>query len=73
MKARHEFKFEFDFKEYLRTYFAAMAMQAFITNGTAYTEKGEKSNNPYWISINALRYADELLNQLEKTEKTETK
>lgn len=59
MKARHEFESEKEYKEYLRKYFAGLAMQGLIAKYTGQMV-GAKGLIPQ-----AVEYADELLKALE--------
>lgn len=59
MKSRQDFTTEEDYSEYLRTYFAAMAMQGLITG---FDKDGILSK--YELVQRAVQYADELLIQL---------
>lgn len=59
MKARHEFDSDEEYQKYLRTYFAAMAMQGILAN-TNRTESYEDA------TIFSVGYADALINELNK-------
>ena len=55
MKARHEFDSDLAYNEYLRTYFAAMAMQGIIAKeGYPSQELGERSTAAADALITAL-------------------
>ena len=64
MKSRNEFTTKEEYNEYLRTYFAGLAMQAMISNPNIIRPK-ESDEDFIWFSERAIRYADELLKQLE--------
>lgn len=59
MKSKSDFNSKEEYHNYLRTYFAGLAMQGlFSDNSRTYRSANE-------ICIDALEVADELLNQLE--------
>ena len=62
MKARHEFESDNDYLEYLRTYFAAMAMQGWISSwGVSHTDDAID------ISTRSTACADALIKALNET------
>ena len=65
MKARHEFTSEKEWLEYLKTYFAAMAMQVLLVR---YVENGMYGNqiNYPMVEQAAVMQADALINELNK-------
>jgi hypothetical protein len=65
MKAKHEFPYKEDYKEYLKTYFAGLAMQGLC----ATPDKGTFSKiEDFYIKTaeHSIKIADELLKQLEQ-------
>lgn len=60
MKSRDDFKTDGEYREYLRKYFAALAMQGLLSNG------GQVNHQV--VAAFAIRTADALLLELEKTE-----
>ena len=66
MKSRQDFESEIKYKEYIRTHFAALAMQ-----GLSSIRIGSGANQEAVIECDAkaaVQYADALLSELEKTE-----
>ena len=64
MKSRNEFTTKEEYNEYLRIYFAGLAMQGLISNPNIVRPK--KSDKEFKdFSEKAIKYADELLKQLE--------
>ena len=61
MKARHEFNTEQEWLEYIRCYFAAMAMQGMLA---AFSDSYHAS--PENTAQLAVKYADALIEQLNK-------
>lgn len=69
MKARHEFKTDQQYREYLKTYFSAMAMQGL----TSLQNKGTfpSMEDAYKkLAHNSANYADALLKELEQSPAT---
>jgi hypothetical protein len=64
MKAKHEFPYKEDYKEYLKTYFAGLAMQGLLANQYSIDKHNEAEIN--WIAKHSIMQADELLKQLEQ-------
>ena len=64
MKSRNEFTTKEEYNEYLRTYFAGLAMQAMISNPNIIRPK-ESDEEFKYFSERAIKYADELLKHLE--------
>ncbi len=62
MKARHEFESDLDYRLYLRTYFAAMAMSGCL--GSAYIDGRSFSYTN--IAEESVQYADALIEALNK-------
>jgi len=62
MKARHEFESDEAYRDYLRTYFAAMAMQGVLSHNNPNNYKPNQSEDIVRLSI---ALSDELLKQLE--------
>lgn len=58
MKSKNEFASEKEYNEYLRKYFAGLAMQGFISSG-------KHNSIPSDICKTSIKLADELLKQLE--------
>ena len=71
MKSRNEFTTTEEYNEYLRIYFAGLAMQGMLSNsGTSNYLKGNIDLLvPELVSKFAIEYADELLKQLETSNK----
>ena len=66
MKSRNEFTTNEEFNEYLRIYFAGLAMQGLLANcNGGMTSGGSHVFSPDGISELAVLHADELLKQLE--------
>ena len=63
MKARFEFHSEKEYKEYLKTYFAAMAMQGICASGA----NDFNTDHVQQIAEIAVKQADALLTALDKT------
>ena len=63
MKARHEFFNKEQYEEYLRTYFAAMAMQGMLVNYVNHGHYGNSTEYPM-VSEQAVFAADALINAL---------
>ena len=66
MKSRDDFKTDGEYREYLRKYFAAMAMQGLSSIRVGYGANQDKVIDGD-VQI-AVKYADALLSELEKTE-----
>jgi hypothetical protein len=68
MKARHEFRFEKDYFQYLHTIYMINAMQGVITQNLMYTETDEieERNQPEEIYRRSKEYADYFIEQLKK-------
>ena len=66
MKARHEFTSEKEWLEYLKTYFAAMAMQGLLAGHYEYFKGNDDVSVPNSIAEYAVRNADALINELNK-------
>ena len=65
MKSRNEFTTNEEYNEYLRIYFAGLALQGMISNPI--TVRPKKSDEEFKdFSERAIKYADELLKQLEE-------
>lgn len=60
MKSKQEFSKQEEYKEYLKFYFAGIAMQGIIANAP----NGQLSNSKQGVSL-SIQWADELLKQLE--------
>lgn len=58
MKPRHEFHDQQDYHEYLRTYFAAMAMQAILS-------RPDWDMSFKYVAQDAINEADQLLKRLD--------
>ena len=66
MKSRNEFTTNEEYNEYLRIYFAGLAMQGLLANSYGgMTSGGSRTFSPNEISKLAVLHADELLKQLE--------
>ena len=65
MKARHEFTSEKEWLEYLKTYFAAMAMQGLLVRYFENGMYGNQINYPMVEQV-AVMQADALINELNK-------
>lgn len=65
MKSRNQFDTTKEYNEYLRTYFAARAMQAILSNPEATRNRKEYGTAEYRVGVIAVQYADELIKQLE--------
>ena len=66
MKSRNEFTTNEEYNEYLRIYFAGLAMQGLLANcNGGMTSGGNHVFSPNGISELAVLHADELLKQLE--------
>lgn len=69
MKSRQDFTTEKDYQDYLRTYFAAMAMQGMLANSI----DNEQGMEPFWHMGNirlaecSVLAADALINALNET------
>lgn len=61
MKARHDFKTDAKYKTYLKTYFAAIAMQGILANSKLCSPKNFHRS---CMCEDAITMADELLKQL---------
>ena len=61
MKAPHEFQSRGQYEEYLRTYFAALAMQGLVSKYNLNTPEDQKT-----ISQLSVELAGELINELNK-------
>ena len=67
MKSRNEFTTTEEYNEYLRIYFAGLAMQGLLANcNGGMTSGGNRIFSPNGISELAVLHADELLKQLEE-------
>ena len=71
MKSRNEFTTNEEYNEYLRIYFAGLAMQGILSSGKILEDllkagDKEKYSPEFTIIVTALIMADELLKQLEK-------
>lgn len=64
MKSRNEFTTNEEYNEYLRIYFAGLAMQGFISSPNTYETDGKEIRTQTEIAIFAVDMADELLKQL---------
>lgn len=73
MKSRDEFKTEKEYKDYLKTYFAATALQGILSNrkmqlaiiADIHLYANEGCNHENCFAFHAVMNADELLKQLE--------
>ena len=66
MKSRNEFTTNEEYNEYLRIYFAGLAMQGLLANSYGgMTSGGSRTFSPNEISKLAVIHAEELLKQLE--------
>ena len=66
MKSRNEFTTKEEYSEYLRIYFAGLAMQGLLANcNGGMTSGGNHVFSPNGISELAVLHADELLKRLE--------
>ena len=66
MKSRNEFTTNEEYNEYLRIYFAGLAMKGLLANcNGGMTSGGSHVFSPDGISKLAVLHADELLKQLE--------
>lgn len=66
MKSRNEFTTKEEYNEYLRIYFAGLAMQGLLANcNGGMTSGGNHVFSPNGISELAVLHADELLKRLE--------
>ena len=66
MKSRNEFTTNEEYNEYIRIYFAGLAMQGLLANcNGGMTSGGSRTFSPNEISKLAVLHADELLKQLE--------
>ena len=71
MKSRNEFTTNEEYNEYLRIYFAGLAMTGILSSGKILEDllkagDKEKYSPEFTIIVTALIMADELLKQLEK-------
>ena len=66
MKSRNEFTTNEEYNEYLRIYFAGLAMQGLISTFTEKASYGGLGTEIEKTIEYAIYYADELLKQLEK-------
>ena len=64
MKSRNEFTTNEEYNEYLRIYFAGLAMQGLMSSFTENAENGFYGTKE--VVSTAIEYADELLKQLEE-------
>ena len=64
MKSRNEFTTNEEYNEYLRIYFAVLAMQGLMSSFTENAENGFYGTKE--VVSTAIEYADELLKQLEE-------
>jgi allophanate hydrolase subunit 1 len=67
MKARHEFETDQAYQKYLRTYFAAMAMQGLLASFTEKAANGNWGNDLKEVAEVSALSADALINALNQT------
>lgn len=66
MKSRNEFTTNEEYNEYLRIYFAGLAMQGILSNQSIVKGLIFTSGDAYKIAKASIELADELLKQLEE-------